>query len=404
MKFNKIIFFASLLAASSYLSAAPSFSGAIGGSAVANILAPLHNSGVDTSLPLAGFAAAQANLAEWAIFRGEIGVSAPDFSFDDIYHDTNAIIRLNELSFVLQRRAYTATNYFALFLGSYEQIGSDSFLTRHFGIEPIGSAMCKSYTSLSGSVLRTAKEAGLSYIVNFDKAPIATGGYFYFGRDKDDSWTVNLDARFALVTSYVSLDFLLGVGSPFQNSSKNTDAVLVIDTITLHGGISALFGSKFGHSLFVQLGLDDISVRGNGMGEITGDELRFILEPRIDFVRFRFALTLYSLDGKNVRDLLYLNDPFGMAINFYKNDIEGKRGDITLGIAATASINGTNLYNYAQGKTIDDAIYNVYITPYAELPLSAAAKFEVMAQIGVLDFTGDTALNFKLGVGAKTSF
>ncbi|MBR5097159.1 MAG: hypothetical protein IK094_08660, partial [Treponema sp.] len=246
MKFNKIIFFASLLAASTYLSAAPSFSGAIGGSAVGNIHVPLNNSDVDTSLPLAGFAAAQANLAEWAIFRGEIGLSAPDFSFDDIYHDTNAIIRLNELSFVLQRRAYTATNYFALFLGSYEQIGSDAFLTRHFGIEPIGSVMCKSYTSLAGSVLRSAKEAGLSYIVNFDKAPIATGGYFYFGKDKDDSWTVNLDARFALVTSYVSLDFLFGLGSPFQNSSKNTDAVLVIDTITLHGGISALFGSKFG--------------------------------------------------------------------------------------------------------------------------------------------------------------
>lgn len=404
MKFYKTIFFATLLAASSYLSAAPSFSGAIGGSAVAGIHSPLNKSDVKTSLPLAGFAAAQANLAEWAIFRGEIGISAPDFSFDDIYHDTNAIMRLNELSFVLQRRAYTATNYLSFFLGSYEQIGSDSFLTRHFGIEPIGSTICKSYASLAGSVLRSAKEAGVSYIVNFDKAPIATGGYFYFGKDKDDSWTVNLDARFALVTSYVSLDFLLGVGSPFQNSSKNTDAVLVIDTITIHGGISALFGSKFGHSLFLQFGLDDISVRGNGMGEITGDELRFIFEPRIDFRKFRFALSLYSLDGKNIKDLFYLNDPFGMAINFYKNDIEGKRGDITLGIAATASINGINLYNFAQGKNTSDAVYNAYVTPYAELPLSSAARFELMAQIGILDFTGSPALNFKLGVGAKTTF
>ena len=404
MKLNRIIFFTAILAASSYLSAAPSFSGAIGGSAVGNIHAPLDGGDVDTSLPLAGFAAAQANLAEWAIFRGEIGISAPDFSFDDIYHDTNAIIRLNELSFVLQRRAYTATNYLSFYLGSYEQIGSDAFLTRHFGIEPLNSAMCKSYTSLAGSVLRSAKEAGLSYIVNFDKTPIATGGYFYFGKDKDDSWTVNLDGRFALVTSYVSLDFLLGVGSPFQNSSKNVDAVLVIDTITLHGGISALIGSKFGHSLFVQFGFDDISVRGNGMGEISGDELRFLMEPRIEFRNFRFALTLYSLDSKSVKELFYLNDLFGAAVNFYKNDIEGPRGDITVGISAVASISGTNFYNFAKGDTVDDARYNVYVTPYAELPLSAAAKFDVMAQIGVLDISGKQSLNFKLGVAAKTSF
>ena len=49
MKFYKTIFFATLLAASSYLSAAPSFSGAIGGSAVAGIHSPLNKPDVKTS-------------------------------------------------------------------------------------------------------------------------------------------------------------------------------------------------------------------------------------------------------------------------------------------------------------------------------------------------------------------
>lgn len=404
MKLNKILFFTAALSAAASLSAAPSFSGSIGGSAVANIGVPLDGADADWTLPLCGYAAAQANLAEWAIFRGEVGVCAPDFNFDDVFSQTNAVIRLNELSFVFQRRAYTATNYLSAFLGSYEQIGSDAFLTRHFGIEPVNSRICKSYASLTYSPLRSTKEAGISYIVNFDKAPIATGGYFYFSKDKNDSWTMNLDARFAMVTNFATVDLLLGVGTPFQNSNKNTDAVLVIDTITLHGGITTRFGTKFGHELFIQFGFDDISVRGDGAGEISGDELSIIMEPRIRLEKFRFAISAYSLNQKRLEELFYLNDPFGVALNFYKDDIEGKRGDITLGIFATFSVSGTDLYNFAKGKTTDNAIYNVYATPYAELPLSAAAKFEAMAQIGVLDVSGTQSLNFKLGVAAKTSF
>lgn len=404
MKLNKILFFTAALSAAASLSAAPSFSGSIGGSAVANIGVPLNGANPDWTLPLCGYAAAQANLAEWAIFRGEVGVCAPDFNFDDVFSQTNAVIRLNELSFVFQRRAYTATNYLSAFLGSYEQIGSDAFLTRHFGIEPVNSRICKSYASLTYSPLRSTKQAGISYIVNFDKAPIATGGYFYFSKDKKDSWTMNLDARFAMVTNFATVDLLLGIGSPFQNSNKNTDAVLVIDTITLHGGITARFGTKFGHELFIQFGFDDISVRGDGAGEISGDELSFLIEPRIKMEKFRLALSFYSFNEASVRELFYLNDPFGAVVNFYKDDIEGKRGDITLGIYATFSVAGTNLYNFAKGNTTDNAIYNVYATPYAELPLSAAAKFEAMAQIGVLDVSGTQSLNFKLGVAAKTSF
>lgn len=404
MKLNKIIIFAALLAASSYLSAAPSFGGAIGGSAGANLNIPLKGEKIKGTVPLAAYAAVQANLADWAIFRGEIAAWASNLSFDDIFADSDANVRLNELSFVLQRRAFTATNYFSIFLGAFEAIGSDAFLMRHFGVEPISSVLTKTYTSLYGSSLRDdAKGAGLSYMVNFDKAPVATGISFYFSKNKKNDWAVNLDARFAMVTNLITMDFMFGVGSPLQDSYNDKSVVLVIDTITLHSGLSFLMGSKYTHALFLQVGLEDTIVKGSGSG-FSVDEIRFLFEPRINFKKFRFSLTAYSLGEKSIKELTYLRDPFGAGFTFYKDDIEGKNGDITMGIHSVVSIAGITFGDLTKGKNTGDAKYNVYITPYAEFPLSGAASIETIAQVGVLDLAGSQSLSFSLTIGGKKTF
>ena len=405
MKFNKIIIFASLLAASSYLSAAPSFSGAIGGSAGADLNVPLNGKKTEGKVPLAGYAAFQANLTDWAIFRGEIAAWAPNLSFEEIFSDSEAHVRLNELSFVLQRRAFTATNYFSAFVGAFEPIGSDAFLMRHFGIEPIGSKTTKSYTSLVGSPLRdNPKGAGLSYIVNFDKAPIATGAAFYFNKNKSDNWAVNLDARFALATNHVTMDFMLGFGTPIQDKYKDKDVVLVIDTITMHSGISFLAGSKYTHGFFFQFGLEEMVVKGSGSGDFTGDEIRFLIEPRLNFNIFNFTFTAYSFGEKPTKELTYLRDPIGAGFTFYKDNIEGKNGDITVGLHAFAGISGITFGDLVKGKNIGSAAYNAYITPYAEFQLGGAASIETIAQVGVLDLSGSPSLNFSVTVGGKKTF
>lgn len=405
MKLNKIICLASLLAACSYLSAAPSFSGAIGGSAGADLNVPLKDGKAKGRVPLAAYAAIQANLAEWAIFRGEIAAWASNLSFDDIFSDSDANVRLNELSFVLQRRAVTATNYFSAFVGAYEPIGGDAFLMRHFGIEPIGSRLTKSYTSLEGSPLRdNAKGAGLSYVVNFDKAPIATGVSFYFNKNKSDDWAMNLDSRFALATNLVTMDFMLGFGSPIQDKYRDKDVVLVIDTITMHGGLNFLAGSKYTHGLLLQMYLNDIVIKGDRKNGVTGDDISFLLEPRLKFPAFNFTLTLYSFTPKAIKELTYLKDPIGAGFTFYKDNIEGKNGDITVGIHAFTGIANLSFGDLTKGKNVNDAKYNVYITPYAEFPLSGSASLETIAQVGILDVSGNQSLNFTLTVGGKKTF
>ena len=403
-KLNRIFLFCALLAAFWPAFAAPSFSGAIGGSAGIDLDIPLSDGSPDFNVPLAGLAAIQANLTEWCVARGEIAIDASDFEFNDIFGSAQSSIKLNELSVVLIRRAVTASSFFSAFLGSYEQVGSDAFLMRHFGIEPISSRLTKSPTNLTGVPILRTRGAGLSYIVNFDKAPVATGGYFYVGKNSADDWTLNLDARVSYAANLFTVDFLAGISSPLQDSYNNKDVVLMIDTICLHGGLNMLAGSKFTHSLLLQVGLKDLVVKGNGAGTTNGEELNILIEPRINFNKFRMNTSLFAYDPQSVKETTYLPNEMGAAFSFYKDDIEIKNGYMTLGVHLIGAIGGKSALDLINGGDLSGATYNAYITPFMEMPIGQTASFETMTQIGVRDLAGSQSIGFKVTASAKKTF
>ena len=121
-KLYRKLLIAAVFAAAAPLQAAPSFSGAVGGSAGVDIDIPLAGSGSGFKVPLAGFAAVQANLAEWCVARGEIAVNASNFEFDDIFGSAQSAIKLNELSLVLIRRAVTASSFFSAFFSQFSYV------------------------------------------------------------------------------------------------------------------------------------------------------------------------------------------------------------------------------------------------------------------------------------------
>ena len=404
LKLNRIFLFAVLLAALASAHAAPSFSGAVGGSFGFDINVPLDDRKMDFNLPLAGFTAVQVNLAEWCVVRGELAIDATNFDFDDIFSSAQAAIKLNELSLVFIRRAVTSSSFFSAFLGSYEQVGSDAFLMRQFGVEPISSRLSESHTNLTGIPILSMRGAGLSYIVNFDKAPIATGAYLYFGKDDDKNWTLNLDARFSFVTNLFTMDFLAGISSPLQDKHNGEDVVLLIDTIRLHGGINFLMGSKFGHNLLIQAGLRDVVVKGKEVVSKIGDELNFLIEPRINFNKFCISLTGYAYDRESLKELVYLPNDFGAAFSVYKEDVETKNGLLAFGVHFIGSLAGKSAMEFISSPDIDDITINAYVSPFIEVPVSPTARFEAMAQAGVCDILGDRSLDFRLSVAARKKF
>ncbi len=403
-KLHKILLFSAIFAAFSTVHAAPSFSGAIGGSVGFDLDFPLSGGSVGHKVPLSGFAAVQANLTNWCVARGEIAIDASNFEFDDIFGSAQAAIKLNELSVVLIHRTVTASSFFSGFLGSSDQIGSDSFLMRQFGIEPISSRLSRSATNLAGLPILRSKGAGISYIVNFDKAPVATGAYFYYGKNSTSDKTLNIDARVAYASNLVTLDFLAGISAPFQDKYNNEDVVFMINTLKMHGGINFLAGSKYTHSLFMQVGIKDITVKGSGAGETTGDELSFLLEPRINFKKFRMNLTVFAYDSESVRETIYLSNEMGAAFTFYKDDIETKNGFLTLGIHVIGGIGEKNALDFFKNFNLTGATYNAYVTPFVELPLSQSSSLEAMTQIGLKDLSGSPTLGYKIAASVKKTF
>lgn len=404
MRRIKFLFFAAFLAAAPLAHAVPSFSGAVGGCVGLGFDVQTKNMDSSFRAPLAGFAAVQANFTDWCLARGELSVDASNFEFNDIFSSSIAAINLNELSLVFIRRSVSATTFFTGYMGSYEQLGCDTFMTRQFGTAPVCSHLSKSATNLSDGSILANRGAGLSFMVNFDKAPIATGAYIYAGKNKNDDWTLNFDGRFAVSTNLLSVDAVFGIGSPIQDKYNNNDVVLMIDTITLKGGASVLLGSKFTHSLLLQVGVKDISVRGKNAGVTIGDEINFLVEPRIKFKKFRLHFTVFNYDSESLQKLLYLPEEMGLAVSFIRDEIDIKNYSISGGINLIGTLGNMKLLKAFEKNIFDTATFNAYVSPYVIVPVGASANIEGMMQFGVKDISHDLIVDFKLIVGAKKTF
>jgi len=154
----------------------------------------------------------------------------------------------------------------------------------------------------------------------------------------------------------------------------------------------------------LQVGLKDVVVKGNGAGSKITDELNFLVEPRINFNKFRMNISFFAYDPQSVKETTYLPNEFGAALSFFKDDIETKNGFMTLGIHAIGALGGKSAMEFFTDGSYDGVTYNAYVTPFIEMPLTPTASFEAMAQIGVRDLSGNQSLGFKVTASAKKVF
>lgn len=402
MKKFKTFILTLFLTSGAFLYAAPSFSGLLAGSAGLRADIPHKDGDEVLYVPIAGLAAGQLSFTDWCILRAELEMRANNFAFVNLFDGSDATLKVHEVSLMFTSRTVTMTNFFSLFLGSYEPIGSDTFLMRQFGIEPISSPLVHSTTSLSGISLYPTTGAGISYIIHFDKAPIATGGYLYLNKDDDNDLTLNLDLRLAFVTQIVTMDFSAGIGAPLQNKYKNEDVVLMIETINLHGGLNLFLGNKYTHGFLLQMGVSKFTLTG-GSPQLDGDCFSFIVEPRLNMGACKMNMTFYALEEDSVEELLYLTERVGFAISAFKDDIEIKNGMLTFGVHAICSLGNTNFLDLCKGG-MSDVTINTFLTPFVKLPLSPATQMEAMTQFGLFDITGESRFNFKIVAGFRRTF
>lgn len=358
----------------------------------------------EPQLKIQSFFAGQLNLSQNTIVHGEFSLSTNDIIDSSIFKETPATFQIDELSLVHRSQMVNATNYLSFFIGTYEPIGSDIFLRRQFGIQPISSKITESWLGLAGSVIYPLFGVGAADIVHFDSQPIATGLYLYLNNELDDCYVFNAAYRFACVYRFFTFDITAGIGIPLT-SQKYADAFIVVDKVYWRGGFNMLVGNAYTTSLFVQGGISDIPFSKRGDDFTLDEEKTYLLiEPRFHAKQFQADLTLFSLPEDTVKEFIFINDTLGANINVYTDNLYVKNKMFLFGINTSLSFPGKTFMDLGKPADLFTDDFSVGITPYLELKLFNG-ELHTMLNVNVMDIVNDAWYkSFKISIGYKSQF
>lgn len=387
----------------SNITATSFFSGYAGGKL--NYSANTESTSYDPELKLQAFFAGQFNFSQNIWSHMEFSIDTEDFISESLFHTTETLFQIDELSCIFRSNFQNASNYLSLFMGTYDPIGSDVFLQRYFNIKKIASKLTDSYLGLQGSILYPHFGVGFSDIVKMHDKPIALGGYFYLNHEDTKYYVLNLDFRAAFVFPYFTMDFAGGVGAPLINKYKGEDVIFAIDTIYWHAGTTILIGNNYTTSLFIQAGLYNASFTAkNNALIVDSDDLYLLLEPRFYGNNFHLNISVYSLPSQTVEELLYVDNTMGINLNIYSDSVAMGSKIFTLGTHIAFSLIDKNIFDVTDYMNLMENSYDVNISPYIETEflsgeLHIQLKFEAMETI-----RSSIPNAFSLDVGYRTTF
>ena len=408
LKRKRIVIIAAFLAVSS-LYAATVFSGYAGGK--------LNYSGetkadqqYDPDLKLQAFFAGQFNFSQNTWAHMEFSVETNDLMTSNIFDyspvEKNAAFQIDELSYIIRGNLSNSANYFSLFMGTYDPIGSDVFLKRYFSIEPIASKLTDSYMGLSGSVLYPQFGFGFADILRMHTLPMAFGGYVYLNQKDntgDDYFVLNTDLRYACAYRYFTCDFAVGAGVPLANQFNGQDVFIAIDKVYLHGGTTMLFGNNYTKSIFMQAGLYNIAISANRQ-HISDKDLYLLFEPRYVSQSFHINLSLYSFPAETTDKLLFVDDTLGGDLNMYSTGLMLGNLNLTIGGHLSFSIPDKNIFNFDKPEELLADGYNIDFTPYITAPF-ISGELHLQAKVKLMYFSENRAADaFSFDLGYRSTF
>ena len=268
-----------------------SFNGLAG--AVGTLCSDPEKDNFDLQLKLQTFFAGQFNLSDNLMVRGEFTVKTSDLIEKSVFKEIDTKFQIDELSLTFRSSGFELTNYLSLFIGTYEPIGSDIFLRRYFGINPIASRLTESWLGTAGSVIYPLIGAGLGDVLHFSSQPIAIGFYAYVNHELNDSYVFNIDARIGMVYRYMKLDFSTGIGAPLNTKYYN-DAFIVVNKLYWRAGINLLLGNPRNFSMYVQTGASEIPFSKNNK-KISFSNVKTYILNRAKAEHFRTELCARGL-------------------------------------------------------------------------------------------------------------
>lgn len=361
---------------------------------------------LDPILKVQGFYSSQFDFTNNTTVRSEFSVQTADIMDTGLSEDTEATFRIDELSMTKHFLLGSFANYFSLFYGTYEPIGSDIFLRRHFGIEEIDSAITQSWLGLKGSTVLPFFGAGGSYIIKADVVPLAGGLYIYVNHRNSKENELNIDSRFAGAFNNFCFDIAGGVGAPLKysdTSSNNGENFLIVDELFLHGGTEFFLGNKYSGGLFAEVGIQDLKVtrsKGRPHYDYSTDNLYLLVEPRFVDEFYKMNLSFFNFPSETVKNLFFVDNILGFNINLFNDMLHYKKQNFTFGSHFTVSWNrssirhlDTLIRNDANDENFEYPDFKV--SPYVTID-TASSKFNTMLQLITSDFSKNWRHSFRL--------
>lgn len=359
----------------------------------------------DPDVKLQAFFAGQFNISESVWSHLEFSVDTHDILSQKLFHEVPSNFQIDELSLIARSKMQNADNYFSLYMGTYDPIGSDIFLQRYFNMPPIASKITESYLGLAGSVLYPHFGIGIADIVRFYNQPIAFGGYFYVNHEDDKYYVLNGDLRFACAYRYFSCDLAAGLGAPLADKYQNEDVIVAIDKVYWHVGTTMLFGNSYTTSLFIQAGINNASFNaGSSSTVLSLQDLYLLFEPRFYVQGSHFNITLFSLPAKTVETLLFVEDSLGIDLNLYSEAVTFANKEFTLGSHLSFSLIGKSLLSFKDMENILSDGYNINLTPYISTNF-LSGELHIQGNIRIMDFANEQiAKGLSCDIGFRTRF
>ena len=361
-KTRKSILFAVIFALTVGLHAQAAFSGYSGGKL--NYAANPESADYDPDLSLQAFFQGQFNFNSNMWGHLEFSIDTEDFLGKELFHKTGASFKIDELSLIFKSQTDASANYFSVFMGTYDPIGSDIFLQRYFGIQPIASKITESWLGLAGSVLYPHFGIGIADVKRFMNSPVALGGYAYINHEDNLYYVFNGDLRFACVYRYFSLDVAGGIGVPMSNSNKGQEVIAYIEKLYWHAGTTMLIGNNYTQSLFIQAGLFNVPFTKRNGTQVSPQDLYLLVEPRLLLDIAHVNLTVFSLPQETVDQLMFVDDSLGVNLNIYGDTFSAGANRFTLGTNFSYSITGKTFMDLAKPLELIKSDFNVTMTPY----------------------------------------
>ena len=377
--FMKSILAAAFLSLAAGLFAEPAFSGYSGGK-VNYAANEEETEKYDPDLTLQAFFQGQFNFSQNMWGRLEFSIDTGDFLSKELFHKTSATFEIDELSLIFKSNSDSDANYFSIFMGTYDPIGSDIFLQRYFGIQPIASKITESWLGLAGSILYPHFGIGIADVKRLLNAPITIGGYAYINHEDRLYYVFNTDFRFACVYRYFTFDFAGGLGIPLSNNNQGQDVIAAIEKVYWHAGTTMLVGNNYTQSLFIQAGLFNAPFTKRNGTQISPDDIYLLIEPRILLENAHANLTFYSVPQDTADNLMYVDDSLGINLNIYGDSFSLGANRFKIGTNFSFSFADKNFMDLKAPLELIKSSYNITMTPYMSTNF---LKGELHTQISV---------------------